>query len=37
MGVHMVVEVVGNHCLKNNRDNIQYQQIKTKLVELEEV
>ena len=34
MGVHMVVEVVGNHCLKNNRDNIQYQQIKTKLVEL---
>ena len=33
----MVVEVVGNHCLKNNRDNIQYQQIKTKLVELGEV
>jgi len=37
MGVHMAVEVVGNHCLKNNRDNIENQQIKTKLTELGEV
>ena len=37
MGVHMAVEVVGNHYLKNNRDNIQHQEIKTKLVELGEV
>ena len=33
----MEVEVVGNHCLKKNPDNIQHQQIKTKLVELGEV
>ena len=37
MGVHMAVEVVGNHCLKNNHDNIEHQQIKIKLIELGEV